>query len=198
MKTLRIGFTSVDWEFISWRIRAASGGKWSHCLMLFHRDDGPDYYYESLSGVDKVTGKNGVRGPKAYNGLLDWERSSERHHLGVSAPLPLSDAEVEGVEHRVAQAVGKIGYAYLHCMEDLLAVKTGLAITRARKLNEPDNAWNCSETIARCMPIRLWPSIGFPDTIADWVVPSGPVLPSIETMCTRLGCPISVVSSQQV
>jgi hypothetical protein len=186
---MKFGFTADDGATVSQWIQKVTGGRFSHCLLIFSVGDSAPLYFESIAKEDPCTGKTGVRGPYPITRIREWVAESPERRRFVQLPdpgwLPLTDGEVWDAFIAAAAAVRTIGYAPLQIAQNWLAARTGIVLGDWR--GSPGK-WTCSEFCMRMMPARTWGAFGLPDVTADWIAPSGGRLPSVETAVGRL-CP---------
>lgn len=165
--TLQFAYTARDYDIVSAAIRTFQQWDYSHCLIIINGNR----YYESIHKVDKVTGKNGVRGPIALCQLHGWVKESRRNRLLIQDVPNITEKEIENIELKLQAAVKKITYAPL--LRQMLPL--GRMLRAGHGLNPweyTDGSWDCSETIAQVMPDwfgRRVLRLGFPWRVEEIV-----------------------------
>lgn len=149
---LRYGYTAIHWNPASWSIRSATGGLFSHTFPIFVMEDGSWEYFESLSTLDRRTGKTGVRGPYPISKVEKWADSSNRRILDLSQPgIPLSSEELQLAYQYAVWATLMIRYAHLQIASNWMLTRTGLSIVRPGR---SEHRWTCSEFAARLLSVN--------------------------------------------
>lgn len=165
-------YTTDMSEATCWAIRRATGGPFSHTLVLFTDQNGEEYYYESIWSVDPATGKDGVRGPIPYKKLTDWHEEDPKFHiLYRQNMLPVSDHAAMLARQTLSDATKKIRYARLQLFQNWVTSRTGYVIFRKEASKDQ---WTCSEACARVLPPSFsmeYLNIG--NITFDYVLPSG-------------------------
>jgi hypothetical protein len=165
-------FTTVKWSVVSIPIRTSTGGTYSHTGFVFacgereylrlkasypsidwseiEQDDDKKFrfYFESIAKKDKFTGKSGVRGPYAYQKLVDWQaKKPKKRKLCV---VPVNCKNVARMIPLLMSARKSIKYAFGQIWYNWLSFRWGKApsIKHRSKLK-----WTCCETVIRI--IRL-------------------------------------------
>ena len=168
---IRYGFTADTLSLPTWAINRATGGKYSHCFIIFYNGTRP-FYFESIATKDKKTGKTGVRGPYELRKVEDWALKSHRRLLVYpnDGYLPLTTEECDKAYTMLCEAVHEIHYAHLQIVSNWFQqrLKTSLRFGAGSR-----KRWTCSETATRVIPPRLWHHFQLQDYNADAVVPSG-------------------------
>jgi hypothetical protein len=180
---MRIGFTADDRSFVSRAIQHVTGGRYSHCLVIFDQQDGEPIYFESIFKRDPATGKNGVRGPIPLYHVTDWVAEKPGRRFYTLGPLPMTEQEVEGAYFRLAAAVHTIRYAPFQIIRNWIRSRIGLNLYFG--LGSPYE-WTCSETALRVIPRRFAEYFDLGDHHFDYYAPSGHRLPSVYDGVTRM------------
>lgn len=174
---MRIGYTADHSEMITKVICHVTGGPASHCFPIFDLEDGEIVYFESISKKDKITGKTGVRGPYNIDNVHDWQRDKPASRtIEVSDYLPFNNAECQNAYKIYLDAVPKIHYAYVQCANNWVERRFRVYCHIGSRGKA---RWNCSETVVRGMPSRVWKYFQLLDSRADEIVPSGGNLISV-------------------
>lgn len=174
---MRIGYTTDSTEILTKAICHVTGGPFSHTLPIFEESKGQPFYFESISKKDKKTGKTGLRGPYPIGNIRDWREEKPASRLFEITPyLPLTDAECREAYNLYCWGVHEIKYAYVQCLNNWIERRFRIYCHIGRRGHK---RWNCSETVVRGMPSRLWKYFRLQDARADEIVPSGANLISV-------------------
>lgn len=166
-----MGYTNDRKSFGNWCIRTGTGGTYAHALIMFQYDDGSRAYYESISSVDPVTGKTGVRGPIPAGRIPDWEnRDSKNRSYLIQEVEGLTQEEIIEAEEFLKEAVPKITYAKLQILQNVRSLLTG-RMGSAKRVSP--RKWTCSETAFRCLPCRVRDYLGIGNFLYDMITPAG-------------------------
>jgi len=187
MSGMKVQFVlTVDRKgLLSRLVRSASGGEFSHCLILFTTAKDEKIYFESINKRCANMGgkdKTGVRGPIPLERLEEWlGESTERRARYLPAYgryLPFTEDECEYMYKFLCAAARVVSYAHLQIIKNWISLRTGVNLKIASGSHK---TWTCSETCMRVVPSRFWRYFDMLNYTADDVVPSGTRLPSIET-----------------
>ena len=179
---VRIGYTANDGKILSRLIRWITGGRYSHCLVIFE-NGAETMYFESWHRKDEVTGKTGVRGPIPLHKITDWANQDRTRHIFATQPagddwLPVSSGEAFDMFDKLCLSARRVKYAPLQLFANWMEQRIRWTI---RRNGGSKTKWTCSETVLRVLPHRARRYFDLLDYNADSVVPSGTKTISVES-----------------
>ena len=184
---MRFFFTGTN-DAASRLICRVTGGIYSHCGVVFyeHPDAEKDagFFFESRAKVflDAQTGqhKTGVRGPRHFDGIVDWamdDPDTRRYEvLPLPGYLPVTASEAWESFHLLSAAVHRVKYAHLQIFQNWIAQRLRIRIGVGCGDND---RWTCSETCLLALPARLWPWYRVPRITQNQITPDGDKMASV-------------------
>lgn len=126
-------------------IKLVTGGKFNHSLIRFEYTCGRREYFESYWRKDHETGKTGVRGPVAWEKLVQWKSESKRRRFIVQE-MPYTPEQCEKAREFLIDAKWTIRYPLFQLWQNFKSNILGFGHPRWARSKDK---WTCSECVAR-------------------------------------------------
>jgi len=181
------GYSADASEAVTKAICHVTGGPFSHCFIVFYDDNGPAFYFESISKKDKSTGKDGLRGPIPIERLYEWrDKKPASRMVELSGVVPYTEDEVDAVYKFLCEHVHDVYYSRLNCFNNWVERRLHIYMHCTWFKRKDRVYWHCSQTCMNTVPDRFWSCFNMLKSKDSEVVPSGGNLVSIREGVKRI------------